>query len=350
MRFKKYVALMMTTVSVAVMAAVSPFALSVYAEETVKTEAENEKIVADQEKTEEKSEKTETEQEKTEPEKTETEQEKTEPEKTETEQEKSESETEKKETEQEKSETETEKKETEQQKTESETEKTETEQEKTESETEKKESEQEQTEAEAEQKEEPVLTEEEKAAKEAADAKKALQDDPNHVHNYRWIAKMNDSEVAEGTMNYMCDECGKIWFFSPASPYVCFEGETAHRIETAAEGEQVKVKTSHFINFDKQVMKALAERPDVSLYVSFLDGEYKGNRVSFIIPAGEDTMSLVDENGYCGFRFLGNKYGLTLEQAAEVAEPAKEEGETSAQAENAEKSSSEIEESADQVG
>ncbi len=194
--------------------------------------------------------------------------------------------------------------------------------------------------------EEPVLTEEELAAKEKEEARKALQNDPNHVHNYKWIAKMNASEVAEGTMNYMCEECGKIWFFSPASPYVCFEGDTAHRIATAAEGERINVKTSHFINFDKQVMKALADRPDVSLYVSFLDGEYKGNRVSFVIPAGEDTMALLDENGYCGFKFLGGKYGLTLEQAAEVAEPA--EGEQAAEAaektENAEESVSRTEE------
>ena len=208
--------------------------------------------------------------------------------------------------------------------------------------------------------EQPVLTEEEQAAKEKEEARKALQDDPNHVHHFKWIAKMNESEVADGTLNYMCDECGKIWFFSPASPYVCFQGDIAHRIETAAEGEQVKVKTSHFINFDKQVMKALADRPDVSLYVSFLDGEYKGNRVSFVIPAGEDTVSLLDENGYCGFRFLGNKYGLTLEQAAEVSQPAEGEQEQAAESiensdntgdsEKAEGSASEGEKTETQVG
>lgn len=158
------------------------------------------------------------------------------------------------------------------------------------------------------------------AAREAEDAKKALQNDPNHEHNFRWIARMNESESADGTMNYICEECGKIWFFSPCSPYVAFQGETAHRIETAAEGERIEVKTSHFINFDKQVMKALSERPDVSVYVSFLDGEYKGNRVSFVIPAGEDTMSLLDENGYCGFIYLGNKYGLTVEEVMKTDE------------------------------
>ena len=162
--------------------------------------------------------------------------------------------------------------------------------------------------------EQPELTAEEQAEKEAEDARKNLQNDPNHVHQFKWVARMGESESADGTMNYICEECGKIWFFRPVSAYVAFEGDVAHRIEKAAEGETVKVKTSHFINFNAQVMKALASRPDVSVYVSFLDQEYKGNRVSFTIPAGEDALSLIDENGYTGFMFLGNKYGLTMEE------------------------------------
>ena len=131
---------------------------------------------------------------------------------------------------------------------------------------------------------------------------------------------MNESESADGTNNYMCDECGKIQFFRPIAPYLAFSGDVAHRIETAPEGATVKVKTSLFISFKSDVMQAMAERPDVSLYVSFLDQEYKGNRVSFTIPAGEDTMSLVDENGYVGFLFLGGKYGLTMEVPMETPE------------------------------
>ncbi len=160
---------------------------------------------------------------------------------------------------------------------------------------------------------EPELTEEEQAAKEAEAKRKALQNDPTHIHHFKWVAIMNESESAEGTINYMCPECGKIWYFRPISAYYAFQGDVARRIETAPENATVKVKTSVFINFNKQVMQALEERPDVSLYVSFLDGEYKGNRVSFVIPAGEDTVSLLDENGYAGFLFLGGKYGLTME-------------------------------------
>ena len=171
-----------------------------------------------------------------------------------------------------------------------------------------------------EQNAEEQLTEEQKAAKEKEEARLALQNDPNHVHKYKWVAKMNESESAEGTNNYMCVECGKVWFFRPLAPYYAFQGDVAHRIETAPADSTVKVKTSHYINFNSQVMTALAERPDVSVYVSFLDQEYKGNRVSFVIPAGEDAMSLLDQNGYAGFLYLGGKYGLTLEEAMVVPE------------------------------
>ncbi len=182
--------------------------------------------------------------------------------------------------------------------------------------------------SEDEEEEEVELSEYEKVIKEAADARHALQDDPNHVHHFRWIAKMNESESADGTINYMCEECDKVWYFRPYPAYHCFQGDIARQIEVAPENFTVKVKTSHFINFNKKVMEALAKRPDVSLYVSFLRNEYKGDRLSFVIPAGEDTMSLLSEDGYVGFIYLGNKYGMTLEVKHELEEEEAEAAET----------------------
>ncbi len=182
--------------------------------------------------------------------------------------------------------------------------------------------------AEAQTTEQVVEKTAEQLAKEAEEARKALQNDPNHVHKFRWIAKMNESESAEGTINYMCTECGKIWYFRPIEAYYAFQGDVARRIEVAPENGIVNVKTSHFISFNKQVMQALAERQDVSVKVSFLDQEYKGNRVSFTIPAGQDTVALLDKNGYAGFLYLGGIYGLTLEEAAVVQEATAEGAET----------------------
>ena len=168
--------------------------------------------------------------------------------------------------------------------------------------------------------EEEQLSDYDRAIKEAADARHALQNDPDHIHHYRWIAKRNESESADGTINYMCEECDKVWYFRPYPAYYCFQGDIARQIEVAPKDFTLKVKTSLFINFNKQVMEALAKRPDVSLQVSFLRKEYVGDRLSFTIPAGEDTMSLLDENGYAGFIYLGNKYGMTLEVKQELEE------------------------------
>ena len=191
-------------------------------------------------------------------------------------------------------------------------------------ETDKDEADENQESSEADQEEE-VLSDYDRAIKEAADARHALQNDPTHVHHYRWIAKMNESESAEGTINYMCEECDRIWYFRPYPAYHCFQGDIARQIEVAPENFTVKVKTSLFYSFDKRVMQALEKRPDVSLYVSFLRNEYIGDRLSFVIPAGEDTMSLLDENGYAGFIYLGNKYGMTLEEKHEIEDDAKTE-------------------------
>ncbi len=196
-------------------------------------------------------------------------------------------------------------------------------------ETDKDEADENQEPSEADQEEE-VLSDYDRAIKEAADARHALQNDPTHVHHYRWIAKMNESESAEGTINYMCEECDRIWYFRPYPAYHCFQGDIARQIEVAPENFTVKVKTSLFYSFDKRVMQALEKRPDVSLYVSFLRKEYIGDRLSFVIPAGEDTMSLLDENGYAGFIYLGNKYGMTLEEKHETEEAVEAEEKTEA--------------------
>ena len=85
-------------------------------------------------------------------------------------------------------------------------------------------------------------------------------------------------------------------------------------MRAAKQGATVKVETDRWISFHKMVMEALKERPDVSLEVSFLEGEYKGNRVSFTIPAAADTSDLFKEDNFAGFMYLGDKYGLMSEE------------------------------------
>ena len=130
----------------------------------------------------------------------------------------------------------------------------------------------------------------------------------SHTHSYAWEDVKEATEDDNGEMIYKCS-CGEVLYRVPTSAYNMFNRNTAEKIKNAKQGATVKIETSRWISFHKMVMQALADRPDVSLEVSFLDGEYKGNRVSFTIPAGTDTLSLLDENGFSGFLYLAGKFG-----------------------------------------
>jgi len=130
----------------------------------------------------------------------------------------------------------------------------------------------------------------------------------SHTHSYSWEDVRPATEDENGEMVYRCS-CGEVLYRVPTSAYNVFNRNTAEKIKNAKQGATVKIETSRWISFHKMVMQALADRPDVSLEVSFLDGEYKGNRVSFTIPAGTDTLSLLDENGFSGFLYLAGKFG-----------------------------------------
>ena len=83
------------------------------------------------------------------------------------------------------------------------------------------------------------------------------------------------------------------------------------KILDAPQGATISVSTRRWISFHRMVYQALADRPDVTLKVSFLDGGYHGNRYSVTIPAGYDTLSLLNGTDYCGFLYLGSKFGLS---------------------------------------
>ncbi|MBQ9512538.1 MAG: hypothetical protein IJR58_05040 [Lachnospiraceae bacterium] len=118
----------------------------------------------------------------------------------------------------------------------------------------------------------------------------------------------------DGEMVCRCDSCGEVLYRIPVSAYGVFSKTTMQKIMDAPQGATVEVKTSRWISFHKMVMQALANRPDVTLKVSFLDGEYRGNRMTFTIPAGYDALSLPNEEGYCGFLYLGGIFGLHPEE------------------------------------
>ena len=130
-----------------------------------------------------------------------------------------------------------------------------------------------------------------------------------HVHKYVWDT-IEATEDADGELRYQCETCGDIKERVPLTAYNVFNKNTTEKIRKAPKDATVKIETSKWISFHKMVMEALAERPDVTLEISFLDEGHKGNRCTVTIPKGTDTMSLVDKNGFTGFLFLGGKFGM----------------------------------------
>lgn len=105
-----------------------------------------------------------------------------------------------------------------------------------------------------------------------------------------------------------CVSCGESLSYEevPNSAYAAFLQESADAIRNAAQGEQVTICTDRWISFDRRAAGALADRPDVSVKLAY---RYGGENCVLVIPAGEDRISLLDENGFCGFRYLAQLFG-----------------------------------------
>ncbi len=129
-----------------------------------------------------------------------------------------------------------------------------------------------------------------------------------HSHNFVWET-IEPTPDTDGEYRYVCSICGGVQVSVPITAYYAFNKEVTEEIRNAKQDETVKIETSRWISFHKMVLDALSERPDITLEVSFLDEEYKGNRCMFTIPKGTDTTSLVDENGFSGFLYLLGKFG-----------------------------------------
>ena len=133
---------------------------------------------------------------------------------------------------------------------------------------------------------------------------------PVHTHSYNWETLHEPTEEHDGEMVDICSVCGDIRQRVPITGFYLFQKETMDKIKAAAPNATVEVKTSKWISFHRMVMNALAERQDVTLKVSFLEGEYRGARKTLTIPAGTDTAALLNEDGYAGFKYLGGLFGL----------------------------------------
>lgn len=66
-------------------------------------------------------------------------------------------------------------------------------------------------------------------------------------------------------------------------------------------GESVTVETDRWLCFDRRVMEAIASRPNITVTVNCSCGH---RDYTVTIPAGYDVIALLNEDGFCGFRYL----------------------------------------------
>lgn len=130
----------------------------------------------------------------------------------------------------------------------------------------------------------------------------------SHRYSLQYDISREATPDADALLAGKCVNCSEILSYEevPNSAYVAFLQESADAIRNAALGEQVAICTDRWISFDRRVAEALADRPDVSVKLAY---RYKGEAYILEIPAGEDWISLLDENGFCGFRYLDQLFG-----------------------------------------
>lgn len=107
---------------------------------------------------------------------------------------------------------------------------------------------------------------------------------------------------------YECTNCGRVtdYMKEPNSAFAQFNKESITSIETAQKNAAVTLDTDIWNSFQGSVLSALSSRPDITLVIKY---RYEGKRYTVTIPAGSDVLSLIDENGYCGFRTLDSWFG-----------------------------------------
>jgi hypothetical protein len=132
---------------------------------------------------------------------------------------------------------------------------------------------------------------------------------PAHTHVYEWTVIKEATESDDGCMAYACKTCGATLYQVPISAYYVFNKSAMEQIEKAHQGATVSIVTDRWISFHKMVLEALNKRPDVTLKVSFLDGEYRGDMRGFTIPAGTNALSYAADTNFAGFMYIASQVG-----------------------------------------
>lgn len=148
------------------------------------------------------------------------------------------------------------------------------------------------------------------AASESGMEKNASGDSCSHVFDY--VITQEPTADTDGVMSYQCIKCGDVIKTYPVSALIAFMENAKQSILNAKEGETVTVSTELWTCFNREVIEAIAERTDVTVTVNY---KYQNIYYTVTIPAGADVSQLLNEEGFCGFRYLDKIFnGSKLEK------------------------------------
>lgn len=108
---------------------------------------------------------------------------------------------------------------------------------------------------------------------------------------------------------------------TPETHYGTFQEDAINKVQSALasinnsttngtssnQSKGVVIDTGIWVSFNKKVYEEI-QKSNLPVTITFVYGH---TRYTVTIPAGANVLSLVDENGYCGFLNLGAHYGYT---------------------------------------
>lgn len=128
-----------------------------------------------------------------------------------------------------------------------------------------------------------------------------------HEHSFEYVTIQEASETQDAIIQLQCS-CGETngTFTEAGSSVHLFIRNIIKSINDAPQNGTVAVNTEIWTCYNREIIDALSQRPDVTLVTN-----YRYNHVDYTvtIPAGYEVDTLLDENGYCGFRHLDQVLG-----------------------------------------
>lgn len=150
-----------------------------------------------------------------------------------------------------------------------------------------------------------------------ADSIKAAETDYNDQagceHSLAESIIRQATPVQDAILEECCEKCGLVFgrIEIPNSAYEAFLNEAAEMVKAAQSGEEAVITTDRWMSFDKKVLDVIESRRDISVLLIY---RYQGAEHQIWIPAESDVSSLADENGFCGFAYLSQRFGEKFDE------------------------------------